>query len=298
MVSQNLNFLGFSKAKGIYQKAYEPYMEKREQAVMSLPIVIQEQEYRLLYSKTTLEPLYTKMIVLYNDGQVVFDTDETHRCLYASHGLTLYKEPESQFDYDVRQGEPKRRSSEIEGLKKLIDQGSGLFDQTEQEVIKNHLEYYIGLKEVGKPLSEVGQQLIDHKRELERSEKVTEEQLLSAIELYDERTKQRDAVERLLFSNGEYTRKDTNNLFRKHRRDIIKLIGRRTYRRIVNEIKGAENASPRIIRETNQVYERNMNSKTDFLTFLDQKPTVKEMFINQSEKVMDLAWILSSNYTK
>lgn len=61
-------------------------MEKRERAVMSLPVIIQNQEYRLLYSKMMYEPLYTKMIVLYNNGEVVFDADETHRCLYASHG--------------------------------------------------------------------------------------------------------------------------------------------------------------------------------------------------------------------
>ncbi|WP_265181926.1 hypothetical protein [Geomicrobium sp. JCM 19055] len=41
-----------------------------------------------------------------------------------------------------------------------------------------------------------------------------------------------------------------------------------------------------------------MKTKKDFLTFLDEKLTVIEMFVDQSAKVMDFAWILSSSYTK
>jgi len=41
----------------MYLNAYRPYLAKREQAVLSLPVIIENSEYRLLYSKKPTDSL-------------------------------------------------------------------------------------------------------------------------------------------------------------------------------------------------------------------------------------------------
>ncbi|GAJ98821.1 hypothetical protein [Geomicrobium sp. JCM 19055] len=280
----------------LYLNAYQPYLVKREQAVLSLPVIIENSEYRLLYSKKPTDSLYTKMIVLYNNSRdVVEDREEVLRCVYAIHGLSLYREPESQFILDVKLGNPNLRTEEIEALKTLVTEKEQ-FNEREREVLQQQLDYHKDLKAVGKPLSEVSQKLLDYKKQVESLDKVTEEQLFHAIELAEERTKQRDEMERLLFSNGEYIRPHALKLFNKHKRTIRTLVGRKMYRNLRKEMTSAERNSPRIIRETNRIQGTKMHTKKDYLAFLEKKKTVKERFEEQSQDIVKRAWILSPDY--
>ncbi|GAJ98825.1 hypothetical protein [Geomicrobium sp. JCM 19055] len=262
-----IKYPGFSKAEGIYLKAYEPYLSNKERADMSIPIKIEDREYRHLFSKMPKDPLYSKLIVLYNNGDVVTNVDEVRRCVYSVFGLTLFQEPDSQFEFDIRQGDPDHRRVEIEGLTKLSHQQPNPFDESEQEVISQHLKYFKGLENIGKPLKEVSAKLLDRKRFMERTDKITEEELLDTINLVEERTTHRNELERLLFFNGEYTREEAYRIFRKHKRSIRKVIGRNSYRRVVSEMRGAEKESPRIIQEASAIYGRSMQSKKRFSSF-------------------------------
>jgi len=291
-----MNFPGFSKAEGIYLNAFKPYLSKRERADMSLPIKIENREYRHLFSRMPNDPLYTKLMVLYNDGEIVTDADEVRRSISSVFGLTLYQEPESQLKLDIKQGDVALRKTEIDALTKLKEGSLTQFSASDQEAVSDHLEYFKSLEEVGKPLSIVAKKILDHKKLIESSDKVTEEQLLFGIDLAEERTQHRNELERLLFFNGEYTRQEVSKVFRKHKRSIRAVIGRNAYRKIVSEMKGAERETPRIIRETNKIYGTSLNNKKDFLNFLKNKPKDKERFQEQLEVIFDQAWVLSRNY--
>ncbi|WP_193745069.1 hypothetical protein [Geomicrobium sp. JCM 19038] len=293
-----IKYPGFSKAEGIYLTAYEPYLSNSERADVSVPIRIENKDYRHLFSKMPKDTLYSKLLVLYNDGEVVTDVDEVRRCVYSVFGLTLFQEPDSQFEFDIRQGDPELRRVEIESLTKLIHRHSDFFDESEQEVISQHLKYFKDLEKVGGYLKEVSTKLLDRKRFMERADNINEEELLDSIDLVEERTTHRNELERLLFSNGEYTRQDVHRIFRKHKKSIRKVIGRYAYRKVVSEMRDAEKASPRLIRETNAIYGRSMQTKKDFLHFLENKPTDKERFQEQLDIMIDRTWILSSNYSR
>ncbi|EZH65391.1 hypothetical protein DH09_17335 [Bacillaceae bacterium JMAK1] len=293
-----IKYPGFSKAEGVYLEAYEPYLSNKERADMSIPIKIESREYRHLFSKMPKDPLYSKLIVLYNNGDVVTNADEVRRCVYSVFGLTLFQEPDSQFEFDIRQGDPELRRVEIESLTKLTHQQPNPFNESEQEVISQHLKYFKDLEKVGGYLKEVSTKLLDRKRFIGRADKITEEELLDMINLVEERTTHRNELERLLFFNGEYTREEAYRIFRKHKRSIRKVIGRYSYRKVVSEMRDAEKASPRLIRETNTIYGRSMQSKKDFLHFLENKPTDKERFQEQLDIMIDRTWILSSNYSR
>ena len=244
-------FITFTPVTGIYEKAIQPYKKWSELADMSPPIEVDGEYYRILRITGLMNKLGTrKMVMCYEDGQLVKDEELSRECVNVFLYLDVFQTnsrniiASSKDDTDTKLGEF------IAEFKKMFENVAPRLTEEEQEAMRRHLYYYEETMRFMKIVAREASQLRPYIQPIKKNNiDVYSASLINKLEKHLTQWEvNKRYVEALMIENGLKARNTVRKIL-KNKNYQFYFPNQQIIKEIISEMNEADRASNRLIQD-------------------------------------------------